>query len=185
VDEARRILGAEPDPPPRTLLQRAAVRAVREVLWVFIVIMNAGRRFGDVLLQKEYRLAGACHARGACCHHILLEWSRWFERFPLLGKLVLWKYTRIYRFFDRGYSWEIEEGLIGRVLGCHALLPDGRCGEYRLRPLICRSYPETPLMGRHPLLTGCGFRFERRDGKDAPDDEGLVQIGAPRRLSGP
>jgi hypothetical protein len=147
--------------------------------------MNLGRRVGSVLLRTEYVLAGACHQRGACCQHILLEWSPILERYPLLGKIVLFKYTRIHRFFDRGYSWEIEDGLVARVLGCHALRPDGRCGEYRLRPLICRSYPELPILGKPPLLNGCGFRFVRRDGRpDGSERQELVQIGRTRRLDG-
>ena len=65
-----------------------------------------------------------------------------------------------------------------RVLGCHSLREDGRCGEYRLRPLFCRTYPEVPLTGRPMVLKGCGFEFERRDGgEDEPVEEELVQIG--------
>ena len=180
MDPVRELLGAHPDPPKRGPLLRIARRVLREVTWVFVLIMDLGRRFGTVLLRTEYKLAGACQRRGACCHHILLEWSPTLDRFPWLGRLVLWKYTRLYSFFDRGYTWEIEDGLMGRVLGCHALQDDGRCGEYRTRPLICRAFPELPLTGTPMLLKGCGYAFERRDG--AGDDEDLVQIGRPRRL---
>ena len=181
-DPARAILGAQPDRRPRGLVLRVIRRLFREALWVFVVIMNAGRRFGSILLRTEYRLAGGCDRRGACCHHVLLEWSPLFDRHPWLGRVVLWKLTRIYSFFDRGYSWEVQDGLVTRVLGCHALRTDGSCGEYRLRPLICRAYPELPLMGKPLLLKGCGFRFERRDGEPeptSPADEGLVQIRRP------
>ena len=85
--------------------------------------MDLGRRFGSILLRTEYKVAGACKRRGACCHHILLEWSPMLDRFPWLGKLVLWKLTRFYSFYDKGYSWEIQDGFIARVLGCHALTP--------------------------------------------------------------
>ena len=179
MDEVRQLLGAHPDPPRRGPLLRALRRAVREFTWVLIVIMDLGRRFGALLLRTEYRLAGGCKKRGACCHHVLLEWSPWFERWPILGRLALFKYTRIHSFFDRGYSWEIEDGFIGRVMGCHALQEDGSCGEYRLRPVVCRAFPELPLTGKPLLLKGCGYSFERRDGR--PDRE-LVQIGSPRRL---
>ena len=129
-----------------------------------------------MILRSEHRLGGACKKRGACCQHILLEWSPWLERFPILGRLVLWKYTRLYSFYDKGYSWELEDGFIARVLGCHALRPDGLCGEHRIRPMVCRSYPEIPLIGRPMLLKGCGYQIVRRDGAPEPETEGLVQI---------
>lgn len=181
TDEARRILGAQPDPRPRGLIARAVRRVLRELTWFLVVIMDLGRRFGQILLRTEYKLAGGCKRRGACCQHVLLQWSPWLERFPWLAKLVLWKYTRLYSFYDRGYTWEVEDGLMARVLGCHALLPDGRCGEYRLRPMVCRSFPELPLLGQPLLLKGCGYKFTRRDGAEEPvaepPEERLVQIG--------
>lgn len=183
MDPARELLRAHPDPPRRGPALRLFVRVLREVAALFVGVMDLGRRFGAHLLRTEYVRAGRCHERGACCHHILFEWSPWFDRFPWLGRLVLFKMTRFYSFFDRGYVWEIEEGLMARVLGCHALRPDGRCGEYRIRPLICRAYPELPIVGKPLLLEGCGFHFVRRDGRaEAVDLDGqpLVQIG--RRL---
>jgi Fe-S-cluster containining protein len=177
VDEARRILGALPDPPRRGPIGRAVRRVLREIMWIFIVVMDLGRRFGAVLLRTEYVVEGACKKRGACCHHILLTWTPLLDRFPFLARIVLWKYTRLYSFFDRGYSWEVEEGFLARVMGCHALLPDGRCGEHRLRPLVCRAYPELPLLGKPMVLKGCGYHFARRDGRaEEPPKEELVQI---------
>jgi hypothetical protein len=181
-------MGAQPDPKPRGLLLRIVRRLLREGVFLFVVIMDAGRRFGQRWLRSEYKVAGGCKKRGACCHHVLLEWSPILDRHPFLGRLVLWKLTRLYSFYDRGYTWEVEDGLMARVLGCHALLPDGRCGEYRTRPLFCRSYPELPLVGKPMVLKGCGYRFVRRDGRpeevieadphDDPEDSGsLVQIG--------
>ena len=187
-DPARNFFGAHPDPPRRGIVSSAFRLLIRGVLFLAIVLMDLGRRFGSILLRTEYKLAGQCKKRGACCHHVLLEWSPLFEKYPALGRLVLWKYTRIYSFFDRGYTWEIQDGLMTRVLGCHALQEDGSCGEYLTRPLICRAFPELPLTGRPLLLKGCGYKFERRDGKDmqiVESGEELVQIGnarKPRRL---
>ncbi|MBI4817548.1 MAG: hypothetical protein HY791_14905 [Deltaproteobacteria bacterium] len=162
----RALFRAVPDPPARGWPLRLLRRGVREVLWVVITIMDLGRRFGAWLFRSEYVRAGTCHKRGVCCEHILLEWSPWFDRFPWLARLFMWKMTRIYSFFDRGYAWELEGGLVARVLGCHALRPDGSCGDYRLRPLICRAYPELPIIGKPLVHKGCGFSFVRRDGKE-------------------
>jgi hypothetical protein len=175
ADLAREAMGAHPDPPERNIVVRALRRLAREVTWLVVLLLEAGHRTGRFLLRTEYVVHGACHQRGACCHHILLEWSTFLDRHPLLGRLVLWKLTRFYDFYDRGYSWEAEEGLLVRVLGCHALRSDGRCGTYRLRPLFCRTYPELPLFGRPMVLKGCGYHFERRDA--VPSEVELVQIG--------
>lgn len=184
-DPARVLLGAQPDPAPRGLVLRLVRRVLRELSYVFIIILNSGRRFGTILLQTEYKLTAGCKKRGACCHHILLEWSPLFDRFPLLGRIILWKYTRLYSFFDRGYTWEIQDGLMARVLGCHALQSDGSCGEYRIRPLICRAFPELPLTGKPRLLKGCGYEFVRRDNKPEPKlepGERLITLGGLRRI---
>lgn len=166
--DPRAFMGAQPDPPPRGLLLRIVRRILREAAFVFVVLLDLGRRLGAVLLRTEYKLAGGCKKRGACCHHVLLEWTPILDRYPLLGRIVLWKLTRLYSFYDRGYTWEVEDGFMARVLGCHALLPDGRCGEYRTRPLFCRTYPELPLLGKPMVLKGCGYHFVRRDGR--PED---------------
>lgn len=175
MDAARLTLGAQPDPPQRSRLGRAIRRVAREIVWIFVLTMDLGRRFGAFLFRSEHVLEGGCKKRGACCQHILLEWSPWLDRFPSLGRLVLWKYTRLYSFFDKGFTWEIEDGLMARVLGCHALRADGSCGEHRIRPLVCRTYPEIPIVGRPMLLKGCGYKVARRDGAPLAD-EGLVQI---------
>ena len=182
-DPARRLMGAQGDPPQRSWAARIRRRIGRELVLPFVLLMEAGHRFGRHLLRTEYRVGGGCDQRGACCHHILMEWSPWLDRYPWLGRLVLWKLTRFYSFYDKGYSWEVQDGLLVRVLGCHALQPDGRCGEYRLRPLFCRTYPEVPLTGRPLVLKGCGYRFERRDGAPDRGEPALVHIGALRGSS--
>jgi hypothetical protein len=111
----------------------------------------------------------------------LLEWTPLLDAHPWLARLILFKMTRIYNFYDRGYTWEVEQGFMARVLSCHSLQPDGSCGEYRIRPLICRTYPELPLIGKPMVLKGCGYTFARRDRSPEPD-EGLVQIGRLRRM---
>jgi hypothetical protein len=178
MDASRRMMGAQPDAPKHSLPFRIVHRLAREAVWPIVLLLSAGHRFGRVLLRTEYRVDGGCTQRGACCQHVLLEWSPTLEKYGFLARLVLWKLTRFYNFYDKGYTWEVQDGLLVRVLGCHALREDGRCGEYRLRPLFCRTYPEVPLTGRPMVLKGCGFRFKRRDGTEEPEpEEELVQIG--------
>jgi hypothetical protein len=174
-DPSRALFGAQPDRPKRGLFVRAIHRLARELVWPIVRLMELGHRSGRYFFRTEYKVAGGCDVRGACCHHILLEWAPSLDRVPILGRLVLWKLTRFYNFYDKGYVWEVEDGLMVRVLGCHALTADGKCGEYRTRPLFCRTYPEVPLWGRPQVLPGCGYKFVRRDGR--PEDPELVQIG--------
>lgn len=169
-------MGAHPDPPRRGPVRRALRALARWSVVPVIWLLESGHRFGRILLRTEYVVKGGCKKRGACCQHILMEWSPWLDRFPLLGRLALWKLTRFYSFYDKGYTWEVEGGLLVRVLGCHALRPDGTCGEYRTRPLFCRTYPELPLTGAPMVLKGCGYGFGRRDGRGEGEAQ-LVQIG--------
>lgn len=171
------LKGAHPSPPKRGPIRHVLRWTMRLSLVPIVLLLEWGHRFGRVLLQTEYKTTGGCKQRGACCHHILMEWSPLLDRFPLLGRLALWKLTRLYSFYDKGYSWEVEDGLLVRVLGCHALRDDGRCGEYRTRPLFCRTYPEVPLTRRPMVLKGCGYGFERRDGRPEVPEVELVQIG--------
>lgn len=170
-------------PAPRPLSR--GHRLIRIAMSGVIRLMEAGHRFGRWLLQTEYVVDGGCQVRGDCCHHILMEWSGLLDRSALLRRLALWKLTRFYSFYDKGYSWEVQEGLLVRVLGCRALGDDGRCQEYEIRPLFCRTYPQVPLIGRPLVLRGCGYHFHRRDGEpEEPDGETLVQIGGGRGLGG-
>ncbi len=178
MDAARELMRAQPDPPRRGPLRRFVRRVAREVVAPIVRLTELGHRFGRVLLSTEYVVQGGCKKRGVCCRHILLEWSPLLDRFPILARLVLWKMTRFYSFYDKGYTWEAADGLLVRVLGCHALTDEGTCGEYRLRPLFCRTYPEVPLTTRPLVLRGCGYEFARRDGQpEQPSDEQLIQIG--------
>lgn len=182
-DRVRDLFEAIPDPRPRGPMARRVRRLARLAVLPIVWLMEAGHRFGRVLLRTEYRVEGGCKQRGACCHHILMEWSSWFDRFPWLGRIALWKLTRFYDLYDKGYGWEVQDGLLVRVLGCHALRPDGRCGVYHTRPLFCRTYPEVPLVGRPLVLKGCGYDFARRDRTATAEAPDLVQIGG-RSLRG-
>ena len=36
-------------------------------------------------------------------------------------------------------------------------LKDGSCGQYRLRPQVCRQWPVIEHFGQPKILKGCGF----------------------------
>lgn len=146
--------------------------SLRAWVAVFVTLKEYGSRFGHILLQSEYEIKTGCKKRGVCCEFILFEWSELFDKYPWLGRIALFKSTRFYRFFDRGYAWELEDGTLVRVLGCHALRKDGLCGEYFFRPSICRTYPLLPLLGKPATMKGCGYTYKKRHG--LIDEEELV-----------
>ena len=43
------------------------------------------------------------------------------------------------------------------VMGCRHLRKDGSCGDYHLRPLICRQWPVIEHFGYPKVLKGCGY----------------------------
>ena len=51
--DVRAFLGAQPDPLPRGLVHRIIRRIARELVAVFIRIMDLGRRFGAVLWTED------------------------------------------------------------------------------------------------------------------------------------
>jgi Fe-S-cluster containining protein len=90
--------------------------------------------------------------RGNCCHYILIPEAKGF-----FGKLYyLWN-TQVLGFYRR-YSHEHEaEGKPIYVMGCRYLRKDGSCGQYHLRPLICRKWPIIEHFGHPRIIKGCGF----------------------------
>ena len=44
------------------------------------------------------------------------------------------------------------------VMGCRHLRNDGTCGDYHLRPLICRQWPVVEYFGYPKILKGCGYQ---------------------------
>ena len=40
--------------------------------------------------------------------------------------------------------------------------PGGKCGIYRYRPRLCRTYPLLPFFAAPKVLPGCGYRVRRR-----------------------
>jgi Fe-S-cluster containining protein len=48
-------------------------------------------------------------------------------------------------------------------MGCRYLKQDGSCSHYRLRPSICRTWPQIEYFGHPRILKGCGFKATPRD----------------------
>lgn len=108
------------------------------------------------LMGRGYLREGSCNQCGACCNFILLlnqgspvkseeEFNQLKEVFP--------EYDR---FYIRGFD---KDGHL--LFTCRYLSPQGQCGDYKARPLICREYPNEGLLRKGGILVSkCGYRFE-------------------------
>ena len=76
----------------------------------------------------------------------------------IIGRLFYFWYTQILGFYKRIDEPMVYEGRKMYVMGCRHLRNDGSCGDYHLRPLICRQWPVIEHFGFPKVLKGCGFK---------------------------
>ena len=118
-------------------------------------IIRSIKKFVSRLMGKSYIREGKCNQCGACCTMIVLfnhgkpikdeeEFEQMKEVFP--------EYER---FYIRGRH---ESGNI--LFTCKYLGENGKCEDYRNRPMICRDYPNEQILRSGGILVStCGFRF--------------------------
>ncbi len=151
----------QPKPPLGGLPPRTTPTWVRIVLRAGIFPFMLLDLLMQSLVRKAapppYRIEGGCKMRGNCCHYILMEWDPLMDRWPWLGRFWMWWYTQIHGFYPRGFDVENVDGRVARVMGCRHLQEDGRCGEYRLRPSLCRQWPRIEYAAAPYVLKGCGY----------------------------
>lgn len=76
----------------------------------------------------------------------------------LIGKLNYFWQTQVQGFYPRFAELHEYEGKKVHVMGCRYLQKDGRCGQYHLRPMVCRKWPIIEHFGSPRVLKGCGFK---------------------------
>ena len=143
-------------PPPQRL--PGVIRwMVRCVILPFVVLDFLIQRFFRFLVRSPYRLKGKCKCCGVCCRYILLEWSNYLDKFPLLGKLYIWWLTEIDGFYLLNFDFENEEGKF-RLMSCRYLSDKGVCKHYYTRSAICRQYPWIGYFRKPWFLPKCGYK---------------------------
>ncbi|MEM1008828.1 MAG: hypothetical protein AAGJ35_07455 [Myxococcota bacterium] len=142
-------------PAPLRLLLKLCV-------FPFMMLDLTIQRLIQRLFPPPYKVEGGCLKRGMCCHYILMGWSPWGERLPWVGKFWLWWYTDVHGFYERGFEVEDDAGHSAKVMRCRYLRKDGLCGQYRLRPALCRQWPRIEYGTRPQLLKGCGYKILNR-----------------------
>lgn len=128
---------------------------LRALLVPFHAALSLVDRMIDLLEQPRYQIRGGCHHNGQCCH-VLLFSEHPFLTWPLLRAAVRFWLERVYPFALTETSIaDPETGELFRMVRCRVF--DGhRCGQYWLRPRVCRSWPRP---GHQPptLFHGCGY----------------------------
>ncbi len=133
---------------------------LRVFLLPFILIDLSMQKLAQMLVRPPFKKEGECLKRGNCCHYILIP-----ECKGVMGRLYyLWN-TQVLGFYRRKPGVYESDGKKVHVMGCRYLRKDGSCGQYRLRPAVCRKWPVVEYFGYPRIIRGCGFKAVPR-GKD-------------------
>lgn len=150
--------GATPPPLSSThkvWFPKSIAKLIKYYLLPFVWLDNLAERVAKKIINPPFKRVGACKKRGNCCHHILLPHIK-----GVPGKFVYWWYTQVHGFFPRFKEPKWYQGKRVHVMGCRYLQKDGSCGQYRLRPIVCRKWPFIERFARPELLRGCGFSYK-------------------------
>ena len=122
---------------------------VRVLLFPWVWLDIFAQKCAAKIIRPPYRQEGHCLKRGNCCRYILIP-----ETKGLLGRLHFFYNTQIQGFFPR-YTDHSEKII---VMGCRYLQKDGSCKHHKLRPVVCRKWPQIEYFGKPRILKGCGFK---------------------------
>ena len=145
-----------PLPPggiPRQWLPAFIRWPIRVFLVPFIWLDLGAQWFAKKIIRPPFKQVGHCYQRGNCCHYVLIPQPK-----GILQRLFYFWYTQINGFYPRQPDPIESEGEKMMVMGCRYLQKNGRCGHYRLRPMICRQWPLIEYFGFPKRLKGCGFK---------------------------
>ncbi|MEM8727683.1 MAG: YkgJ family cysteine cluster protein [Chlamydiota bacterium] len=146
-----------PPPPPKRGIPKQKIpyrlrQAIKIVALPFVLIDYSMQKVAKKIIRPPFKRKGRCKRRGNCCHYVLVAHSDSF-----IGRLFYFWYTEILGFYKRLPEPRIYEGKKMHVMGCRHLRKNGSCGDYRLRPLICRQWPVIEHFGYPKILRGCGY----------------------------
>ncbi|MDJ0652445.1 MAG: YkgJ family cysteine cluster protein [Simkaniaceae bacterium] len=142
------------------------LRQIGKILALPLVLIDDSmQKIAKKIIHPPFKREGQCKRRGNCCHYVLVAYSR-----SLIGHLFYFWYTQILGFYKRLPKPQIYDGKKMHVMGCRHLRKDGSCGDYHLRPSICRQWPAVEYFGYPKILKGCGYRSNPPYPKKTPDD---------------
>jgi Fe-S-cluster containining protein len=126
---------------------------LKKFVMLFVLADNWLTNLVKRLFSTCWQLTGHCRQCGQCCRRIILTMT------PAQIKSKLFTDLSI-----RWISWlfgfrliEIDHEHYSLVFNCRHQTPEGKCGNYRWRPNVCRNYPLVDYFKEPQLLPGCGF----------------------------
>jgi len=131
---------------------------IRCLFLPFVLLDLFTQRVGKFIFKPPYKRVGYCKMRGNCCYYILMPAPK-----GVLSRIYHFWNTEINGFYPRSDEPLRVAGQHMTVMGCRYLKKDGSCGQYKLRPMICREWPRIEVFGPPQRLKGCGFRAVPRD----------------------
>jgi Fe-S-cluster containining protein len=105
----------------------------------------------------KYKIVGKCLKCGKCCKEIRSYGLRNEKELNFMKFIFPW-YKRFY------ITNKDENGNL--VLSCKHLTTEGLCSVYKLRPLLCRNYPNKTINFNAEMIDGCGFKVIKKEFKD-------------------
>lgn len=155
-------LESPPLPPeggiPKQFVPRWLAKIVQCICLPYVLLDLQAQKIARWFIKPPLVKAGQCKKRGNCCYYVRMQHSK------LLNPLQIFWATQINGFYFRSKKTQIgENGKRYYVMGCRHLKKDGSCGNYKLRPQICRNWPLIEYFGHPRLLKGCGFHAKPRD----------------------
>ncbi|MDD5593801.1 MAG: YkgJ family cysteine cluster protein [Candidatus Margulisbacteria bacterium] len=108
------------------------------------------------LFPKRFRLSGRCNQCGNCCRRIILTLTPGQSKSKLFTGIAVRWISWLFDFI----LLEINRAENYLAFTCRHLTDEGKCGNYRFRPNVCRNYPLVDYFEEPKLLPGCGFAAE-------------------------
>ncbi len=118
----------------------------------YVLIDEWMKKLARKIIRPPFQQIGTCKRRGNCCYYILIP-----ELKSFWGRLFLIWHTQVHGFYMRYKTAYLYEGKKMLVMGCRYLKKNGSCGQYFLRPQICRQWPLIERFGYPKILKGCGY----------------------------
>jgi Fe-S-cluster containining protein len=128
-------------------------KLVQLACYPVVLLDLTAQSIAKLFIRPPFRRVGSCKRRGNCCYYIVLKRTR-----GPLGFLERFWATQINGFYYRNKKPVSYMGKSVHLMGCRYLKKDGSCGNYTLRPMICRTWPVIAYFGWPRILKGCGYQ---------------------------
>lgn len=175
------LLTSPPEDPeggiPKPWLPEFLRKGIQCICYPIVQLDLAAQSIARLIVRPPFKKVGKCKRRGNCCYYIIFKKTKgpmgWIQRF--------WA-TQINGFYYRTKEPVTYLDKPIYVMGCRYFnKKDGSCGNYALRPTICRTWPIVSHFGWPRILKGCGYEVRATKTyykmREKIEKEQLIQLG--------